>query len=105
MILDFFLSKKLIIGNTLSILVSSVITPFSSGTFISSLSNNVITDVPQILRDGHYALDAPKSNTIKKVIFPTSLPIIYGSIVLSVSIKIGETTVSYTPLQAHTTTS
>ena len=50
--------------------------------FISSLSDDVITSVPQSLRDGSYAMGATKSETIKKVIFPAALPGIVGSILL-----------------------
>ena len=59
--------------------------------FISSLSDDVITSVPQGLRDGSYAMGATKSETIKKVIFPAALPGIVGSILLGVSRAIGET--------------
>jgi len=59
--------------------------------FISSLSDDVITSVPQSLRDGSYAMGATKSETIKRVIFPAALPGIVGSILLGVSRAIGET--------------
>ena len=59
--------------------------------FISSLSDDVITAVPQSLRDGSYAIGATKSETIKKVIFPAALPGIVGSILLAVSRAVGET--------------
>ncbi len=59
--------------------------------FISSLSDDVITSVPQNLRDGSYAMGATKSETIKKVIFPAALPGIVGSILLGISRAIGET--------------
>ena len=59
--------------------------------FISSLSDDVITSVPQNLRDGSYAMGATKSETIKKVIFPAALPGIVGSVLLGISRAIGET--------------
>ena len=59
--------------------------------FISSLSDDVITSVPQNLRDGSYAIGATKSETIKKVIFPAALPGIVGSVLLGISRAIGET--------------
>lgn len=59
--------------------------------FISSLSDDVITAVPQNLRDGSYAMGATKSETIKKVIFPAALPGIVGSVLLGISRAIGET--------------
>ena len=59
--------------------------------FISSLSDDVITAVPQNLRDGSFALGATKSETIKKVVFPAALPGIVGAILLAVSRAVGET--------------
>jgi len=59
--------------------------------FISSLSDDVMTAVPQNLRDGSYAMGATKSETVKKVIFPAALPGIVGSILLAVSRAVGET--------------
>jgi phosphate transport system permease protein len=59
--------------------------------FVSSLSDDVISAVPQTLRDGSYALGATKSETIKQVILPAALPGIVGSLLLAVSRAIGET--------------
>lgn len=59
--------------------------------FISSLSDDVITAVPQSLREGSYGLGATKSETIKRVIFPAALPGIVGGILLAFSRAIGET--------------
>ncbi|MEH6404522.1 MAG: phosphate ABC transporter permease subunit PstC [Sneathiella sp.] len=59
--------------------------------FISSLSDDVITAVPQSLRDGSYALGATKSETVMKVILPAALPGIVGAVLLAVSRAIGET--------------
>nr|WP_321454489.1 phosphate ABC transporter permease subunit PstC [uncultured Cohaesibacter sp.] len=59
--------------------------------FISSLSDDIITAVPQSLRDGSLGLGATKSETIKKVILPAALPGIVGSILLAASRAIGET--------------
>lgn len=59
--------------------------------FVSSLSDDVITAVPQNLREGSYAMGATKSETIKKVIFPAALPGIVGAILLAVSRAVGET--------------
>ncbi|WND03472.1 phosphate ABC transporter permease subunit PstC [Temperatibacter marinus] len=59
--------------------------------FISSLSDDAITAVPQSLKDGSMALGATKSETIKKVIIPAALPGIIGAILLAVSRAIGET--------------
>ncbi len=59
--------------------------------YVSSLSDDVMTAVPESLRDGSLALGATKSETIRKVIFPAALPGIIGSILLAVSRAIGET--------------
>ena len=59
--------------------------------FISSLSDDVISAIPQGLRDGSYALGATKSETMTRVIFPAALPGIMGAILLGVSRAIGET--------------
>ena len=59
--------------------------------FISSLADDVITAVPQSLRDGSLALGATTSETIKKVVLPAALPGVLGGILLAVSRAIGET--------------
>lgn len=59
--------------------------------FISSLSDDVITAVPQAMREGSLGLGATKSETIRKVILPSALPGIMGSILLAASRAIGET--------------
>ncbi|MBK1664421.1 phosphate ABC transporter permease subunit PstC [Rhodospirillum rubrum] len=59
--------------------------------FVSSLSDDVITAVPQSMREGSYGLGATKSETIRRVIFPAALPGIVGGILLAVSRAIGET--------------
>ena len=59
--------------------------------FVSSLSDDVITAVPQALRDGAYGLGATKSETIRNVVFPAALPGIVGAVLLAVSRAIGET--------------
>ncbi|MFA7429031.1 MAG: phosphate ABC transporter permease subunit PstC [Rhodospirillaceae bacterium] len=59
--------------------------------FVSSLSDDVITAVPQSMREGSYGLGATKSETIKRVIFPAALPGVVGGILLAVSRALGET--------------
>jgi len=59
--------------------------------FVSSLADDVITAVPQSLRDGSLGLGATKFETIKRVVFPAALPGIVGGILLAVSRAIGET--------------
>ncbi len=59
--------------------------------FVSSLSDDVITAVPQAMRDGSLALGATRSETIKQVIIPAALPGIVGGVLLAASRAIGET--------------
>ncbi len=59
--------------------------------FVSSLSDDVITAVPQVMRDGSLGLGATRSETIRKVVFPAALPGIMGGILLAASRAIGET--------------
>ncbi len=59
--------------------------------FISSLTDDIITAVPNNLREASYALGATQSETIKKVILPTAMPGIMGAVLLAVSRAIGET--------------
>ena len=59
--------------------------------FVSSLADDMITAVPQSLRDGAYALGATRSETIKQVVLRAALPGIVGGVLLAVSRAIGET--------------
>lgn len=82
--------------------------------FISSLSDDVITAVPQAMREGSYGLGATHSETIRQVVIPAALPGIVGGVLLAVSRAIGETMIvvmaaglaanlTANPLQAVTT--
>ena len=59
--------------------------------FVSSLADDMLTAVPQSLRDGAYALGATKSETIKQVVMRAALPGIVGGLLLAVSRAVGET--------------
>lgn len=59
--------------------------------FISSLSDDIITQVPRAMRDGSLALGATKAETTIKVVLPAALPGVVGAILLAVSRAIGET--------------
>jgi phosphate transport system permease protein len=59
--------------------------------FISSLSDDVLSAVPQSLRDGSLGLGATRSETIRRVVIPAALPGIVSGILLAVSRAIGET--------------
>ena len=97
-----------------SALVAGMVMGIMIIPFISSLSDDVITAVPQSLRDGSYGLGATRSETICRVVIPAALPGIVSGILLAVSRAIGETMIvvmaaglsanlTANPLQAVTT--
>lgn len=59
--------------------------------FISSLSDDILNQVPRAMRDGSYGLGATQSETIRRVLLPAALPGIVGAFLLAVSRAIGET--------------
>ena len=59
--------------------------------FVSSLSDDIISQVPRSLHDGALALGATRSETIRQVILPAALPGIVGAVLLAASRAIGET--------------
>lgn len=59
--------------------------------FVSSLSDDVISAVPQAMRDGSFGMGATQSETILQVIIPAALPGIVGGVLLAASRAIGET--------------
>ena len=59
--------------------------------FVSSLSDDILNQVPRSLRDGAYGLGATQSETIRNVLLPAALPGIVGAFLLAVSRAIGET--------------
>ncbi len=82
--------------------------------FVSSLSDDVITAVPQSLRDGSLAMGATHSETIKRVVLPAALPGIVSAMMLAISRAVGETMIvvmaaglaanlTFNPLEAVTT--
>jgi phosphate transport system permease protein len=82
--------------------------------FVSSISDDVISAVPQGLRQASLGLGATRSETVRRVVLPAALPGIVGGILLAVSRAIGETMIvvmaaglaanlSANPLEAVTT--
>jgi phosphate transport system permease protein len=82
--------------------------------FISSLSDDIITAVPQAMRDASYALGSTHSETIRKVVLPAAMPGIMGAVLLAASRAIGETMIvvmaagmsanmTFNPLESVTT--
>lgn len=58
---------------------------------VSSLSDDVISAVPQAMREGSYALGANPSETICRVVLPAALPGVVSAVLLAVSRAVGET--------------
>lgn len=71
---------------TAGVVIGMMIIPF-----ISSLSDDIITQVPRAMRDGSLALGGTKGETILRVVLPAALPGIVGAVLLGVSKAIGET--------------
>jgi phosphate transport system permease protein len=59
--------------------------------FISSLSDDVITAVPQSLRDGALGLGSTRAETVLRVVLPAAFPGLVGAFLLAISRAIGET--------------
>lgn len=59
--------------------------------FISSLSDDIISQVPKAMRDGSLGLGATPSETIKRVVLPAALPGLVGAFLLAISRAVGET--------------
>ncbi len=73
--------------------------------FVSSLADDIMSAVPQSLREGSLGLGATQSETIRRVVLPAALPGIIGGILLAASRAIGETmiVVMAAGLSAHLT--
>ena len=74
-----------------SVLTAGLVMGIMLIPFVSSLSDDIITAVPQAMRDGSLGLGATHSETIRRVIFPAALPGIVGALLLTASRAIGET--------------
>lgn len=74
-----------------SVLTAGIVMGVMIIPFVSSLSDDIISAVPQSLREGSYGLGATQSETIKQVVLPAALPGVVGAILLAASRAIGET--------------
>ncbi|MDQ0318832.1 phosphate transport system permease protein [Pararhizobium capsulatum DSM 1112] len=74
-----------------SVLTAGIVMGIMLIPFVSSLSDDIITQVPRSLRDGSLGLGATRSETIKKVVLPAALPGIVGALLLTASRAVGET--------------
>ncbi|ETX12832.1 phosphate ABC transporter permease [Roseivivax halodurans JCM 10272] len=72
-------------------LAAGIVMGFMLIPFISSLSDDAITAVPDKLRNGAYSMGATHGETITRVVLPAALPGLVGAVLLAVSRAIGET--------------
>ncbi|PZO68105.1 MAG: phosphate ABC transporter permease subunit PstC [Paracoccus denitrificans] len=80
------------LGNSsTSIMTAGLVMGIMLIPFVSSLSDDIITAVPQSLRDGSLGLGSTRSETIRNVVMPAALPGIVGAVLLAASRAIGET--------------
>ena len=77
--------------NATSALTAGIVMGIMIIPFVSSLSDDILNQVPRTLRDGAYGLGATKSETIRSVLLPAALPGIVGAFLLAVSRAVGET--------------
>jgi phosphate transport system permease protein len=77
--------------NATSALTAGVVMGIMIIPFVSSLSDDILNQVPRSLRDGAYGLGATQSETIRNVLLPAALPGIVGAFLLAVSRAVGET--------------
>jgi phosphate transport system permease protein len=77
--------------NATSALTAGIVMGIMIIPFVSSLSDDILNQVPRSLRDGAYGLGATKSETIRNVLLPAALPGIVGAFLLAVSRAVGET--------------
>ena len=82
--------------------------------FISSLSDDVISAVPQSLRDGALGLGSTPAEMVTRIILPAAFPGLVGAFLLAISRAVGETMIvvmaaglaanlTINPLEATTT--
>ena len=74
-----------------SALASGIVMGIMIIPVISSLSDDVISSVPNSLRNGSLALGITKAETIKDIILPSALPGIISATLLGISKALGET--------------
>ena len=88
---DYFV-QPLGLGNSgSSVMTAGLVMGIMLIPFVSSLSDDIISQVPQSLRDGSLGLGATRSETIRRVVIPAALPGIIGAVLLAASRAIGET--------------
>lgn len=73
------------------ILSGSVVLAVMVAPFIIAVTNEVLTAVPQGIRQASLAVGATRFQTIRRVLIPSTLPGIFASVVLGFSRALGET--------------
>ena len=87
-----WIAMPLGLGNSgSSVMTAGIVIGILNIPFISSLSDDIISAVPQSLRDGSTGLGATKAETISQVVLPAALPGIVGAVLMAASRAIGET--------------
>ena len=74
-----------------SVMTAGIVIGILNIPFISSLADDIISAVPQSLRDGSAGLGATKAETISQVVLPAALPGVVGAVLMAASRAIGET--------------
>ena len=91
MLRDYFAQPLGLGSSASSVMTAGLVMGIMLIPFVSSLSDDIISQVPRALHDGASALGATRSETIRQVILPAALPGIVGAVLLATSRAIGET--------------
>jgi phosphate transport system permease protein len=87
-----YIAMPLGLGNSgSSVMTAGIVIGILNVPFISSLADDIITAVPQSLRDGSLGLGATRAETVTNVVLPAALPGIVGAVLMAASRAIGET--------------
>ena len=74
-----------------SALIAGIVMGIMIIPFVSSLSDDILSAIPQALREASLAMGATLSETIRRTVLPAALPGIMGAVLLAVSRAVGET--------------
>ncbi|QFU08437.1 Phosphate transport system permease protein PstC [Rhodobacteraceae bacterium THAF1] len=91
MLRDYFAQPLGLGSSGSSVMTAGLVMGIMLIPFVSSLSDDIISAVPQSMRDGSLGLGATKAETIRQVVVPAALPGIVGAVLLAASRAIGET--------------
>lgn len=91
MLRDYFAQPMGFGDSASSVMTAGLVMGIMLIPFVSSLSDDIISAVPQAMRDGSLGLGATKSETIRQVVLPAALPGVVGAVLLAASRAIGET--------------